>query len=159
MGQLLEDIMLGMFVGGLFPDIRARVRAMRPTDLEEAQQFAQLKEDVSCNPRRTYEGEDRTKSHGEASRGQGDKGTAYGKQKVAPPEIPFKRLTDKEVAKKRLGMSVFDATRSLTQVINENKANSTELSSFLMLRVPALEKRQRRGRVILRNNLSSLCTL
>lgn len=41
-GQLPEDIMLGMFMAGLFPDIRVRVRVMRPVDLDKAQQFAQL---------------------------------------------------------------------------------------------------------------------
>lgn len=42
-GQLPENIMLGMFVRGLYPDIRARVRAMRLTDLEEAQQLPNYK--------------------------------------------------------------------------------------------------------------------
>lgn len=55
-GQLLDDIMMGVYVGGLFPDIRAWVRAMRPEDLYEAQQFARLQEDVSRNPRRTHGG-------------------------------------------------------------------------------------------------------
>lgn len=64
-GQLLEDIMIGMFVGGLFPDIRARVRDIHPTDLEEAQQFAQIQEDVSRNRSRTFEGEHNSKSHGD----------------------------------------------------------------------------------------------
>lgn len=71
-GQLPEDIMLGMYVGGLFPDIRARVRAMRPTDLDEAQQFAQLQEEVSRNPRRTHGGEHRGKTQADFARGQGE---------------------------------------------------------------------------------------
>lgn len=100
-GQLPEEIMFGMFVGGLFLDIRARVRAIRPTDLEEAQQFAQLQEDVSRNPRRTYGGEYKSKSHGDTSRGQMDKSTTFGKQKSPTTEIPFRRLTDKEVAEKK----------------------------------------------------------
>lgn len=64
-GQFPADIMVGMFVGGLYPDIRACVRAMRPTDLEEAQQFAQLQEDISRNPWRSYGGEHQTKNSGE----------------------------------------------------------------------------------------------
>lgn len=69
-------------MGRLFSDIRARVRAMRPKDLDEAQQFAQLQEDISRNPRRTYEGEQRSKNSGETSKGQMDKGLGYGKHKA-----------------------------------------------------------------------------
>lgn len=69
-GQLPEDIMLGIYMGGLFPDIRARVRFMRPTSLDEAQQFAQLQEDVSCNRRRAHEGESRGKGQSDLVRGK-----------------------------------------------------------------------------------------
>lgn len=55
-GPMSEDMMMGIFVGGLFLDLRARVRAMQPTSLDEAQHFAQLQEDIAKAPRRGHGG-------------------------------------------------------------------------------------------------------